>query len=280
MMPFFPTDRDSATTGLAVAVHAAVTPEHPPAVKAKPGTGKAGPAQHVAAGPGPPLLEWHVKSAARAQQGPCEHDAVSRLHDSQSGDARVNDVANSIRRDRLWRAFAAPGRAVPLIDGIDKAEIGFPDAPPQEPDCMVFHPCETAETVTPRHRAVVIVTSNNGKDLPDAFLWRCLFHFIRLPDPGIVRRSVDAHFPGMKKALPTAALARFHGRHQTPGLKERPSTGKVPDWPKLLAAEDLTARDRWRDRKNARTKPPGAALKTEQDLHLFERPAFIAGSGR
>jgi len=279
-MHFSSTDRYIATADLAVAVNAAVTLERPLLVKGEPGTGKTELARQVAAGLGLPLLEWHVKSTTRAQQGLYEYDAVSRLRDSQLGDARVNDVANYIRRGKLWQAFTAPGRVVLLIDEIDKADIEFPNDLLQELDRMEFHVYETGETVTARHRPVVIITSNNEKELPDAFLRRCFFHFIRFPDPETMRRIVDVHFPGIKEALLTTALTRFYELRETPGLKKKPSTSEVLDWLKLLLAEDLTAEDLQRDGKNALPKLHGALLKTEQDLHLFERLAFMARAGR
>ena len=279
-MHFSSTDRYIATADLAVAVNAAVTLERPLLVKGEPGTGKTELARQVAASLGLPLLEWHVKSTTRAQQGLYEYDAVSRLRDSQLGDARVNDVANYIRRGKLWQAFTAPGRVVLLIDEIDKADIEFPNDLLQELDRMEFHVYETGETVTARHRPVVIITSNNEKELPDAFLRRCFFHFIRFPDPETMRRIVDVHFPGIKEALLTTALTRFYELRETPGLKKKPSTSEVLDWLKLLLAEDLTAEDLQRDGKNALPKLHGALLKTEQDLHLFERLAFMARAGR
>ncbi len=279
-MHFSSTDRYIATVDLAVAVNAAVTLERPLLVKGEPGTGKTELARQVAASLGLPLVEWHVKSTTRAQQGLYEYDAVSRLRDSQLGDARVNDVANYIRRGKLWQAFTAPGRVVLLIDEIDKADIEFPNDLLQELDRMEFHVYETGETVTARHRPVVIITSNNEKELPDAFLRRCFFHFIRFPDPETMRRIVDVHFPGIKEALLTTALTRFYELRETPGLKKKPSTSEVLDWLKLLLAEDLTAEDLQRDGKNALPKLHGALLKTEQDLHLFERLAFMARAGR
>jgi len=257
-MHFSSTDRYIATADLAVAVNAAVTLERPLLVKGEPGTGKTELARQVAAGLGLPLLEWHVKSTTRAQQGLYEYDAVSRLRDSQLGDARVNDVANYIRRGKLWQAFTAPGRVVLLIDEIDKADIEFPNDLLQELDRMEFHVYETGETVTARHR----------------------LHFIRFPDPETMRRIVDVHFPGIKEALLTTALTRFYELRETPGLKKKPSTSEVLDWLKLLLAEDLTAEDLRRDGKNALPKLHGALLKTEQDLHLFERLAFMARAGR
>jgi len=280
IMHFSSTDRYIATADLAVAVNAAVTLERPLLVKGEPGTGKTELARQVAASLGLPILEWHVKSTTRAQQGLYEYDAVSRLRDSQLGDARVNDVSNYIRRGKLWQAFTAEGRVVLLIDEIDKADIEFPNDLLQELDRMEFHVYETGETVTARHRPVVIITSNNEKELPDAFLRRCFFHFIRFPDAETMRRIVDVHFPGIKEALLTTALTQFYELRDTPGLKKKPSTSEVLDWLKLLLAEDLTPEDLRRDGKNALPKRHGALLKTEQDLHLFERLAFMARAGR
>jgi MoxR-like ATPase len=279
-MHFSSTDRYIATADLAIAVNAAVTLERPLLVKGEPGTGKTELARQVAASLGLPILEWHVKSTTRAQQGLYEYDAVSRLRDSQLGDARVNDVSNYIRRGKLWQAFTAEGRVVLLIDEIDKADIEFPNDLLQELDRMEFHVYETGETVTARHRPVVIITSNNEKELPDAFLRRCFFHFIRFPDAETMRRIVDVHFPGIKEALLTTALSQFYELRDTPGLKKKPSTSEVLDWLKLLLAEDLTPEDLRRDGKNALPKLHGALLKTEQDLHLFERLAFMARAGR
>ena len=279
-MHFSSTDRYIATADLAIAVNAAVTLERPLLVKGEPGTGKTELARQVALSLGLPILEWHVKSTTKAQQGLYEYDAVSRLRDSQLGDARVNDVANYIRRGKLWQAFTAEGRVVLLIDEIDKADIEFPNDLLQELDRMEFHVYETGETVTARHRPVVIITSNNEKELPDAFLRRCFFHFIRFPDPETMRRIVDVHFPGIKEALLTTALTQFYELRETPGLKKKPSTSEVLDWLKLLLAEDLSAEDLRRDGKNALPKLHGALLKTEQDLHLFERLAFMARAGR
>ena len=279
-MHFSSTDRYIATADLAIAVNAAVALERPLLVKGEPGTGKTELARQVAASLGLPILEWHVKSTTKAQQGLYEYDAVSRLRDSQLGDARVNDVANYIRRGKLWQAFTAEGRVVLLIDEIDKADIEFPNDLLQELDRMEFHVYETGETVTARHRPVVIITSNNEKELPDAFLRRCFFHFIRFPDPETMRRIVDVHFPGIKESLLTTALTQFYELRDTPGLKKKPSTSEVLDWLKLLLAEDLNAEDLRRDGKNALPKLHGALLKTEQDLHLFERLAFMARAGR
>ncbi len=279
-MRFSSTDRYIAPPDLTIAVNAAVALERPLLVKGEPGTGKTELARQVAASLGLPILEWHIKSTTKAQQGLYEYDAVSRLRDSQLGDARVNDVANYIRRGKLWQAFTAPGRVVLLIDEIDKADIEFPNDLLQELDRMEFHVYETGETVRAQHRPVVIITSNNEKELPDAFLRRCFFHYIRFPDMATMKAIVGVHFPGLKEALLTAALTQFFEVRETPGLKKKPSTSEVLDWLKLILAEDLTPEDLRREGKNALPKLHGALLKTEQDLHLFERLAFMARAAR
>ncbi len=279
-MRFATTDRYIVPEDLAVAVNAAVTLERPLLVKGEPGTGKTQLAREVAQSLGLPLLEWHVKSTTKAIQGLYEYDAVSRLRDSQLGEARVHDVANYIRKGRLWQAFAAEERVVLLIDEIDKADIEFPNDLLQELDRMEFHVHETGETIRARHRPVVIITSNNEKDLPDAFLRRCFFHYIRFPDAETLAAIVRVHFPGIRDALLTAALARFFEIRETPGLKKKPSTSEVLDWLKLLLADDLTAEDLKRDAAASLPRLHGALLKTEQDIHLFERLAFLARSGR
>ncbi len=279
-MRFSSTDRYIAPPELSLAVNAAVQLERPLLVKGEPGTGKTELARQVAAHLGLPILEWHVKSTTKAQQGLYEYDAVSRLRDSQLGDARVNDVANYIRHGKLWQAFAAPGRVVLLIDEIDKADIEFPNDLLQELDRMEFHVHETGQTIRALHRPVVIITSNNEKELPDAFLRRCFFHYIRFPDAETLRRIVEVHFPGIKDALLTAALTQFFEIRETPGLKKKPSTSEVLDWLKLILAEDLTPEDLRRDAQSALPKLHGALLKTEQDVHLFERLAFLSRAGR
>ncbi|MEQ3626606.1 MAG: MoxR family ATPase [Celeribacter sp.] len=274
-MKFTGTESYVAAPDLSVAVNAAVTLERPLLVKGEPGTGKTELARQVAQSLGLPLIEWHVKSTTRAQQGLYEYDAVSRLRDSQLGEARVADVGNYIRRGKLWEAFAAPARCVLLIDEVDKADIEFPNDLLQELDRMEFHVYETGETVRARQRPVVIITSNNEKELPDAFLRRCFFHYIGFPDEEVLRRIVEVHFPGLKPALLTAALTRFYEIRDTPGLKKKPSTSEVLDWLKLLLAEDLSAEDLKRDAANALPKLHGALLKNEQDVQLFERLAFM-----
>ena len=275
-MKFASTDRYIATDELTMAVNAAVTLERPLLVKGEPGTGKTELARQVAASLGMPLIEWHVKSTTRAQQGLYEYDAVSRLRDSQLGEARVHDVNAYIRKGKLWQAFEAQERVVLLIDEVDKADIEFPNDLLQELDRMEFHVYETGETVRARQRPVVIITSNNEKDLPDAFLRRCFFHFIRFPDAETLRAIVRVHFPGIKEALLTAALTQFFEVREVPGLKKKPSTSEVLDWLKLILAEDLTPEDLRRDAKSVLPKMHGALLKTEQDIHLFERLAFAA----
>jgi MoxR-like ATPase len=245
-------------------------------VKGEPGTGKTELARQVASALGLPLIEWHVKSTTKAQQGLYEYDAVSRLRDSQLGEERVHDVRNYIRKGKLWQAFEAEGKVVLLIDEIDKADIEFPNDLLQELDRMEFHVYETGETIRARHRPVVIITSNNEKELPDAFLRRCFFHYIRFPDMETMRRIVEVHHPGIKDALLTTALTQFYEIREMAGLKKKPSTSEVLDWLKLLLAEDLTAEDLRRDAASALPKLHGALLKNEQDVQLFERLAFMA----
>ena len=269
-----------AAPDLSVAVNAAVTLQRPLLVKGEPGTGKTELARQVAEALGMPLIEWHVKSTTKAQQGLYEYDAVSRLRDSQLGEARVHDVANYIRKGKLWQAFEAPERVVLLIDEIDKADIEFPNDLLQELDRMEFHVYETGETVRARHRPVVIITSNNEKELPDAFLRRCFFHYIRFPDPQTLAAIVRVHHPGIKEALLTAALTQFFELRETPGLKKKPSTSEVLDWLKLLLAEDLGPEDLRRDGKHSLPRLHGALLKNEQDVQLFERLAFMARGQR
>ena len=279
-MKFASTAAYVATDDLIMAVNAAVTLQRPLLVKGEPGTGKTELARQVAGALQVPIIEWHVKSTTKAQQGLYDYDAVSRLRDSQLGDARVNDVANYIRKGKLWQAFVADQRVVLLIDEIDKADIEFPNDLLQELDRMEFHVYETGETIKARHRPVVIITSNNEKELPDAFLRRCFFHFIKFPDAETLKRIVDVHFPGIKDDLLSTALTQFFELRDIPGLKKKPSTSEVLDWLKLLMADDLTAEDLRRDGAKALPRLHGALLKNEQDVHLFERLAFMARGQR
>ncbi|WP_424964511.1 AAA family ATPase [Dinoroseobacter sp. S375] len=279
-MRFDGTEDYVATDDLKVAVNAAVTLERPLLVKGEPGTGKTELARQVAAALGLPMIEWSIKSTTRAQQGLYEYDAVSRLRDSQLGDERVHDVANYIKKGKLWQAFEAEGKVVLLIDEIDKADIEFPNDLLQELDRMEFFVYETGETIRARTRPIVIITSNNEKELPDAFLRRCFFHYISFPEEETLRKIVEVHHPGLKGALLGTALTQFYEIRETPGLKKKPSTSEVLDWLKLLLAEDLTAEDLKRDGANALPKLHGALLKNEQDVALFERLAFLARSGR
>ena len=279
-MKFTGTEAYVATDDLTMAVNAAVKLERPLLVKGEPGTGKTELARQVASALGMELIEWHVKSTTRAQQGLYEYDAVSRLRDSQLGEDRVHNVANYIKRGKLWQAFAADKRVVLLIDEVDKADIEFPNDLLQELDRMEFHVYETGETVTARQRPAVIITSNNEKELPDAFLRRCFFHYIRFPDIEVMRQIVAVHFPDLKDRLLTAALTQFYEVRDTPGLKKKPSTSEVLDWLKLLLAEDLTPEDLRGDAKDALPRLHGALLKNEQDVALFERLAFMARGGR
>jgi len=279
-MFFTGTDTYVATDDLTVAVNAAVTLERPLLVKGEPGTGKTELARQVSAALDLPMYEWNIKSTTKAQQGLYEYDAVSRLRDSQLGDDKVNDVANYIKKGKLWQAFDAVGRVVLLIDEIDKADIEFPNDLLQELDRMEFHVYETGETVRARQRPIVIITSNNEKELPDAFLRRCFFHYIRFPDMDTMRKIVKVHHPDIKDTLLTTALTRFFEIRDQQGLKKKPSTSEVLDWLKLLLAEDLDAEDLKRDGASALPKLHGALLKNEQDVHLFERLAFMAKGGR
>ncbi|SPJ23933.1 AAA family ATPase [Palleronia abyssalis] len=275
-MQFSSTETYVATADLELAVNAAITLERPLLVKGEPGTGKTELARQVSQSLGLRMIEWHVKSTTRAQQGLYEYDAVSRLRDSQLGDERVHDVKNYIRKGKLWEAFEADERVVLLIDEVDKADIEFPNDLLQELDRMEFHVYETGETIRARQRPIVIITSNNEKELPDAFLRRCFFHYIRFPDMDTLKRIVEVHHPGIKDAMLTAALTQFYEIRDQQGLKKKPSTSEVIDWLKLLLAEDLTAEDLRKDGKDALPKLHGALLKNEQDVQLFERLAFMA----
>jgi MoxR-like ATPase len=266
-----------ATDDLKIAVNAAVALERPLLIKGEPGTGKTVLAYEVAKALNAPLITWHIKSTIKAQQGLYEYDAVTRLRDSQLGDERVKDVRNYIRRGKLWDAFDAEVRPVLLIDEIDKADIEFPNDLLQELDRMEFFVYETGETIRARIRPVVIITSNNEKELPDAFLRRCFFHYIRFPDAETMNAIVDVHFPGIKKRLVAEALRIFYDIRKVPGLKKKPSTSELLDWLKLLLVEDIDEAA-LRERDPTKLIPPlhGALLKNEQDVHLFERLAFLA----
>jgi MoxR-like ATPase len=279
-MQFTGTDSYVATEDLKIAVNAAVTLQRPLLVKGEPGTGKTELARQIAQGLGVPMIEWNIKSTTKAQQGLYEYDAVSRLRDSQLGDERVHDVRNYIKKGKLWQAFESEQRLVLLIDEIDKADIEFPNDLLQELDKMEFHVYETGETISAKVRPIVIITSNNEKELPDAFLGRCFFHYIRFPDLDTLRKIVEVHHPGIKDRLLTAALTQFYEIRETPGLKKKPSTSEVLDWLKLLLAEDLSAEDLRTDSANALPRLHGALLKNEQDVHLFERLAFMARQQR
>lgn len=279
-MKFTSTDTYIAADDLAIAVNAAVTLERPLLVKGEPGTGKTELARQVAASLKMKIIEWNIKSTTRAQQGLYEYDAVSRLRDSQLGSERVHDVAHYIRKGKLWQAFSSEKKIVLLIDEIDKADIEFPNDLLQELDRMSFHVYETGTTVEAKNRPVVIITSNNEKELPDAFLRRCFFHYIRFPEPEILRKIIDVHHPKLKPQVLETALSQFFEIRDTPGLKKKPSTSEVLDWLKLILAEDLKPEDLRRDGVNALPRLHGALLKNEQDVHLFERLAFIANSNK
>ncbi|MDF3349254.1 MoxR family ATPase [Sulfitobacter sp. KE34] len=265
-----------ATEDLKIAVNAAVTLERPLLVKGEPGTGKTELARQVSDALGLRMIEWNIKSTTRAQQGLYEYDAVNRLRDSQLGDERVHDVKNYIRKGKLWQAFEADEKVVLLIDEIDKADIEFPNDLLQELDKMEFFVYETGETIRARQRPIVIITSNNEKELPDAFLRRCFFHYIQFPDMETLKQIVEVHHPGIKQQLLTTALTQFYEIREQQGLKKKPSTSEVLDWLKLLLAEDMDAEDLTKDGPNALPKLHGALLKNEQDVHLFERLAFMA----
>jgi len=266
-----------ATDDLKTAVNAAITLERPLLVKGEPGTGKTVLAMEIAKALGKPLIQWHIKSTTKAQQGLYEYDAVSRLRDSQLGDPRVGDISNYIVRGKLWEAFEADAAPVLLIDEIDKADIEFPNDLLLELDRMEFHVYETRQTVKARQRPVVVITSNNEKDLPDAFLRRCFFHYIRFPDRETMERIVEVHFPKLKRDVLNEALTSFFDLREVPGLKKKPSTSEMLDWLKLLLAEDIPA-EALRSKDGQKTIPPlyGALLKNEQDIHLFERLVFLS----
>ena len=266
-----------ATDDLKVAVNAAVTLRRPLLVKGEPGTGKTVLAHEIAKAANAPLIEWHIKSTTKAHQGLYEYDAVARLRDGQLGDARVHNISNYIRKGKLWEAFTAPVLPVLLIDEIDKADIEFPNDLLQELDRMSFDVYETHETVTAKERPIVVITSNNEKELPDAFLRRCFFHYIKFPDRDTMQAIVDVHFPGIQKILVNKAMDIFYDVREVPGLKKKPSTSELLDWLKLLLAEDMPL-DVLQSRDPTKAIPPlhGALLKNEQDVMLFERLAFMS----
>jgi MoxR-like ATPase len=276
-MKFTGTDSYVASDDLRVAVNAAIALQRPLLIKGEPGTGKTVLAHEVAKAIGAPLIEWHIKSTTKAQQGLYEYDAVSRLRDSQLGDERVKDIKHYIKRGKLWDAFTAPERPVLLIDEIDKADIEFPNDLLLELDRMEFYVYETQEVIKAEQRPVVMITSNNEKELPDAFLRRCFFHYIRFPDREIMTQIVDVHFPELQRNLLREALNIFYDIREVPGLKKKPSTSELLDWLKLLMVEDMSP-DALRSKDSKQLIPPlhGALLKNEQDVHLFERLAFMA----
>ena len=276
-MKFTGTDSYVASDDLRVAVNASIALQRPLLIKGEPGTGKTVLAHEVAKAIGAPLIEWHIKSTTKAQQGLYEYDAVSRLRDSQLGDERVKDIRNYIKRGKLWEAFTSDQRPVLLIDEIDKADIEFPNDLLRELDRMEFYVYETRQLVKARHRPLVFITSNNEKELPDAFLRRCFFHYIKFPDADTMGRIVDVHFPGIKKRLVEEALRIFFEVREVPGLKKKPSTSELLDWLKLLMVEEMPP-EALRSKDSKQLIPPlhGALLKNEQDVHLFERLAFMA----
>ena len=280
-MRFEGSDNYVATPDLMLAVNAAIRLQRPLLIKGEPGIGKTMLAEEVAAALGMPLLQWHIKSTTKAQQGLYEYDAVSRLRDSQLGDDKVKDIGNYIVKGTLWQAFEAEQPTVVLIDEIDKADIEFPNDLLRELDRMEFHVYETRETIQARHRPIVFITSNNEKELPDAFLRRCFFHYIKFPDRDTMQKIVDVHFPGIKQALLKEALEVFFGLREVPGLKKKPSTSELIDWLKLLVAEEIPV-EALRSPDQKASIPPlhGALLKNEQDMHLFERLVFMAQRNR
>jgi MoxR-like ATPase len=266
-----------AADDLKVAVNAAIALERPLLIKGEPGTGKTVLAAEVARAVKAPLIEWHIKSTTKAAQGLYEYDAVARLRDSQLGDPRVSEIRNYIKRGKLWDAFTSEQRPLLLIDEIDKADIEFPNDLLQELDRMEFHVYETGETIKAAKRPIIVITSNNEKELPDAFLRRCFFHYIRFPDAETMKAIVEVHFPGIKQRLVAEALRMFYEIREVPGLKKKPSTSELLDWLKLLMVEDIGP-ETLRERDPKKLIPPlhGALLKNEQDVHLFERLAFLA----
>ncbi len=280
-MKFTGTDSYVATDDLNLAVNAAITLGRPLLIKGEPGTGKTMLAEEVAKSLGMPLYQWHVKSTTKANQGLYEYDAVSRLRDSQLGDERVHDIGNYIIKGKMWEAFDSEQQAVLLIDEIDKADIEFPNDLLQELDRMEFYVYETRQLIKAKHRPVIIITSNNEKELPDAFLRRCFFHYIRFPEAETMEQIVEVHYPGIKKNLLQAALETFFGMREVPGLKKKPSTSELLDWLKLLVAEEIPA-EALHSSKPGKSIPPlhGALLKNEQDVGLFERLVGMSRRGR
>jgi MoxR-like ATPase len=276
-MKFEGTKNYVATQDLKMAVNAAITLERPLLIKGEPGTGKTVLAHEIAKGLNTPLLEWNIKSTTKAQQGLYEYDAVARLRDSQLGEDRVHDISNYIKKGKLWEAFESEQRPILLIDEIDKADIEFPNDLLHELDKMAFHVYETGETITAKERPIIIITSNNEKDLPDAFLRRCFFHYIQFPDDDTMAKIVEVHFPGIKPRLLSAAMKRFYAVRDMPGLKKKPSTSELLDWLKLLLVEDIDP-ETLKEADPKKLIPPlhGALLKNEQDVHLFERLAFLS----
>ena len=279
-MKFSGTNSYIATEDLIVAVNAAISLERPLLIKGEPGTGKTELAKQVSKALDLNMIEWHVKSTTKAQQGLYEYDAVSRLRDSQLGDKKVNNISNYIRKGKLWQAFETKEKCVLLIDEIDKADIEFPNDLLQELDKMEFHVYETDQNIKALQRPVVIITSNNEKELPDAFLRRCFFHYIKFPDMETMKKIVHSHFPKIKESLLAVALTQFYELRDTTGIKKKPSTSEVLDWLKLLLADDLNTDDLKRPGKDSLPVLHGALLKNEQDVHLFERLAFLARSQR
>ena len=275
-MKFSGTKSYISTEDLTIAVNASITLERPLLVKGEPGTGKTELARQIAKNLNVEIFEWNIKSTTKAQQGLYEYDAVSRLRDSQLGDAKIKNISNYIRKGKIWEAFENKDKCVLLIDEIDKADIEFPNDLLQELDRMDFYVYETGQTIKAKTRPIIIITSNNEKELPDAFLRRCFFHYIKFPDSDTLGKIIEVHFPKIKKSLLEKALVKFFEIRETPGLKKKPSTSEALDWLKLLLAEDINPLDLNNDRKDLLPKLHGALLKNEQDVHLFERMAFLA----
>ena len=275
-MKFSGTKSYISTEDLTIAVNASITLERPLLVKGEPGTGKTELARQIAENLGVDIFEWNIKSTTRAQQGLYEYDAVSRLRDSQLGDTKIKNISNYIRKGKIWETFENKKKCVLLIDEIDKADIEFPNDLLQELDRMDFYVYETGQTIKAKTRPIIIITSNNEKELPDAFLRRCFFHYIKFPDIDTLGKIIEVHFPKIKKSLLEKALVKFFEIRETPGLKKKPSTSEALDWLKLLLAEDISPLDLNNDGKDLLPKLHGALLKNEQDVHLFERMAFLA----